>query len=97
MKSVQNIYTPIRFSNYNLLSLLCSLIGKLEITLLNGKVKVVNSCEKNMDLNNCGSKLVGYRHFFLYKYLCNNCNTIFLTGARMKPPKEINHLLVECN
>ena len=50
-----------------------------------------------MDLNNCGSKVVGSRHFFLSKSLWNNWYTIVLIGERMKPPKDISYVLVEYN
>ena len=48
-----------------------------------------------MYLKNSSSKVVGYRRFLLLKYLKDYCNTIFTKGARMKPPKEIRHVLVE--
>ena len=54
-------------------------------------------CKKKMDIKNCGSKVVGSRCFFLSMSLCNNWHTIVLTGARMKPPKEIKCVLVKCN
>ena len=88
MKVFKNIYTPNQFSDYNLLSFRCWLRGKLQLTLLNDKVKAVNSCVKNdIDLNKYGSKLVGYRRFYLSNYIWNFCHTIVLTGIRMKPSK----------
>ena len=98
MKMLQNFYTPIQNTNHKLLSLSCWLRGKSVLPIINEKVKVVKICVKNnMDFKKCGSKVVGFRHFYISKYLCNNRHTIFLTGGRMKPPKEINYVLVECN
>ena len=57
MKMLQNFYTPIQISNYNLLSLSCWLRGKSAPPLLNDKVKVVNSGVKiNMDLETVDPK-----------------------------------------
>ena len=50
----------------------------------------------NMDLMNCGSKVVGYRNFPLCKYIWNEWHTIVMTGERIKPPKDIKYVSVEC-
>ena len=50
-----------------------------------------------MNLNKRGSKVVGSRRFTLFKYICTDCHTKFLTGLNMKPPKDINCVLIECN
>ena len=50
-----------------------------------------------MDLNDRGSEVVGYRRFLLSKYIWNNWYTIAPKGVRLKPPKDINNVLVECN
>ena len=42
-----------------------------------------------MGFKNCGSKLVGSRYFFLYKYLWDNSHTIVKTGASMAPTNDI--------
>ena len=97
MNFLQNFYTPIQIFNYKILYLTYWFIGRSEITLQNDKVKVVNNCVKNMDMKNCGTKVVGSTRFFLSKYLLNNWNTIVLKGVRIKPPKEINYVLFECN
>ena len=98
MALLRNFYTPIQITNYKLLSLSCWLIGKSALLLINDKVKVANCCvKKNMDLKSCGSKVVGYRRFFLSKSLSNNWNTIVLTRVRTKTSKNINFALVECN
>ena len=78
--------------------MLCSLRGKSTLPLLNEKVKVVNSCvKKYVDLKICGSKLVVSRIFTLYKSICDNGHAMVLTGMKLKPPKNINYVLVECN
>ena len=46
MKVLEGFYTTIKFSNYNLLYLLCWLRGKSALPLINEKLKVVNSCVK---------------------------------------------------
>ena len=90
MKRLQNIHTSIQIYNYNLLSLSCWLRGKSSLPLLNQKEKVVKVVLKKCRLKNCGSKVVGSRHFYLSEYLWNNWYTMVLTGERIKPPKYIN-------
>ena len=50
-----------------------------------------------MDLKNCGSKVVGSSCFPFYKFIWNDWDTIVLTGARMKPPKDIKYVLFVYN
>ena len=50
-----------------------------------------------MDIKNFGSKVVGTRQFYLSRSFWNNYHTIFLTGVRIKLPKDINYVLVEFN
>ena len=50
-----------------------------------------------MDLKNYVSKVVGSSSFCLSKSLKNYCNSIVMKGVRMKPPKDIMYVLVECN
>ena len=52
-------------------------------------------CKTPYGFENFGSKLFGYRFFFIFKSLWNNWNNIVLTGLRMKPTKDINYILVE--
>ena len=50
-----------------------------------------------MNLEKCGLKIVGSRHFFLSNFLWNKWHTIVITGVSMKKPKDINCVLVEWN
>ena len=61
MKILQNVYTPIQISNYNLLYLSFWLRGKLSLPLPKDKVKVGNSCLKN----NTDFKTVDQKKFYL--------------------------------
>ena len=98
MKILKNFHTPIKISSYNLWSFSYWLRFKSALNLLNDKVKVVNSCVlKNMDLKNCGSKLVRSRHFSLSESLWNNRHAIFLIGMSIKLPKDIKYVLFEYN
>ena len=54
-------------------------------------------CKNTMDVKNWGSKVFGSRLFSSSNNLWNNCNTIVMTGMSMKPPNDINYVLVECN
>ena len=47
IKVVQNFYTPIQFTNYNLLSVSCWLRGKSALPVINDKVKVANNFVKH--------------------------------------------------
>ena len=49
MKMLLNFYTPIQIANYKLLYFSCWFGVKSVLPLLNEKVKVVNSCVKNVD------------------------------------------------
>ena len=98
MELLQNNYTNVKMFKYYLLSLACWLRGKSSIPLLNDKVKVVSIfVKKYMDLKNCGSKLFGSRHFPPSKHIWNECNTIVLTGVRIKPPKNIRYVSIVYN
>ena len=70
---------------------------QVSTTLLNDKVKVTNSCVKQMDKKTCESKVVGSRRLLICKYICSNWHTIVVTKARMKLPRDISVVLVECN
>ena len=80
--------TPIQISKYIILYLLCWLRGKSELPLLNDKVKVVNSCLKNIiDLKMCikGSWISALLPLQVY----------ILIGVRIKRHKNINCVSVE--
>ena len=94
---LQNFYTSIQTSNYNLLYLSFWLRGKSELPLLNEKVKLGNSCVNiYIHLNNCRSKVFGSRRF-LSKSFWSDCRTIVFTGNSKKQSKEIKYKSVECN
>ena len=64
-ESVSIFFTDIQLSDYKLISFSYWLRFKSALTLLNEKVKVVNSFVKNdMDLNGFLYKVVRYRTFF---------------------------------
>ena len=98
MNLLHNFYASILIGNYILLYLSRWLRGKSSQPLPKWKSESGEQCFlNNMDFKNYGSKVVGSRQFFLSKSLWNERNTIFLTGVRMKPPKNINCVLVEYN